>query len=166
MIISMDLVFNEEIERLYIQKYKLLFHYAKSALESPELAEEAVQETFRIACEKAEDLHRSENPQGWLFVTLKYVIANKIRTRNAASKLLSEVISAKLDANPDNELPLELIYEDLAQTDAFCLIKEIAIEGLSYTEMARKRNISYYACKQRVFRAKQFLQEKIKKIEE
>ena len=38
------------------------------------LAEEAVQETFRIACAKADRLAESENRQGWLINTLKNVL--------------------------------------------------------------------------------------------
>lgn len=50
--------------------------YAISALNDRSLAEEAVQDTYRIACAKADDFLSSPNPKGWLLNTLKYVIKN------------------------------------------------------------------------------------------
>ena len=52
------------------------------------LAEEAVQETFRIACAKADRLAESENRQGWLINTLKFVIRNTLRNQTKLKNLL------------------------------------------------------------------------------
>ena len=52
----------KEIEQLYMQMYDMLTAYARSSLSEEALAEEAVQETFRIACQKPEDLCDSPNP--------------------------------------------------------------------------------------------------------
>jgi len=41
---------HREIEKLYVEMYELLLAYARSSLKNEALAEEAVQETFRIAC--------------------------------------------------------------------------------------------------------------------
>lgn len=43
----------QRIEQLYRELYLPLCIYANSALQSRPLAEEAVQDTFRIACTKA-----------------------------------------------------------------------------------------------------------------
>ena len=59
----------QEIDRLYLQMYTRLFEYARSVLPNDALAEEAVQDTFAIACKKPEALLRSPNPPGWLVVT-------------------------------------------------------------------------------------------------
>ena len=40
----------KKIEQLYMQMYDMLTAYARSSLSEEALAEEAVQETFRIAC--------------------------------------------------------------------------------------------------------------------
>ena len=53
-----------EIERLYFKLFEQMRLYAVSALENEALAEEAVQETFRIACMKPEQLLGSANPAG------------------------------------------------------------------------------------------------------
>ena len=64
----------EYIERLYREMYTRLCIYAMSALGSKALAEEVVQDTFRIACIKPDGLMSSKNPRGWLVNTLKNVI--------------------------------------------------------------------------------------------
>lgn len=43
----------QAIEKLYLQMYTRLFAYARSSLPNDALAEEAVQETFVIACQKS-----------------------------------------------------------------------------------------------------------------
>lgn len=41
-----------QIEELYLQMYNGMMAYARSSLSEEALAEEAIQETFRIACQK------------------------------------------------------------------------------------------------------------------
>lgn len=53
-----------ELEYLYRKMHGKLLIYANSVLKDNHHAEEAVQDTFRIACEKVEDLLNSNNPQG------------------------------------------------------------------------------------------------------
>ena len=65
----------EIIAQLYREMYRKLVVYAENAL-NDSLAEEAVQDTFRIACSKYDELMNSSNPQGWLMNTLKNVIRN------------------------------------------------------------------------------------------
>ena len=50
------------LEELYREMYSVLLCYANAALKDKALAEEAVQDTFRIACAKADDLSASVNP--------------------------------------------------------------------------------------------------------
>ena len=67
---------SEIIEQLYLEMHDMLICYARSALEEDGLAEEAVHETFYIACQKPEQLCGSPNPKGWLVQTLKFTIKN------------------------------------------------------------------------------------------
>ena len=78
----MNLQQNEEIKRLYLEMYSKLFDYAFSFLKNESLAEEAVQNTFQIACQKPEKVCNSPNPQGWLVITLKNVISNTVKSRD------------------------------------------------------------------------------------
>ena len=65
----------EFITQLYKEMYEKLVVYAENMLNEG-LAEEAAQDTFRIACSKYDELMNSSNPQGWLMNTLKNVIRN------------------------------------------------------------------------------------------
>lgn len=159
----MKILYREEIERLYLQMFSLLFEYARSTLPNNALAEEAVQETFRIACQKPEALCTSPNPEGWLVNTLKNVICNMERSRNIAKRILRGYFAVhitELTATNDR-VGVEILYDDIADTEEFKLLKEMAIDGRSYLEMAESRNISIDTCRKRVQRAKEKLRKKI-----
>ena len=59
----------------------MLFAYAVTLLGNAATAEEAVQESFRIACMKPEALIRSDNPVGWMVNTMKHAVRNIKRTQ-------------------------------------------------------------------------------------
>jgi RNA polymerase sigma-70 factor (ECF subfamily) len=156
---------SKEIEQLYQQMYSKLFVYARSVLENDALAEEAVQDTFHIACQKVDAVCGSPNPKGWLFNTLKYVISNELRSRSIAKRILMDYFALNInDISISNDhIGLEIIYTDIADTEEFKLLKEMALEGKSHLEMAQARGITVSACRKRVQRAKDFLQKKINK---
>lgn len=154
----------KQIGELYLEMYAMLMAYAQAALEHESLAEEAVQETFRIACEKVDVLLSSPNPRGWLVNTLKFSISNIKSKRRAAQRLLEEyqeVAQLNDRAFSEDILPVEMLYEDLSHTEEFKLLTELAIEGKSHKEMAESRGISVSACKKRVQRAKELFRKKI-----
>ncbi len=160
----MDAAHRKRIEDLYLQMYELLLVYARSNLDTDALAEEAVQDTFVIACQKAQWLLDSPNPKGWLVNTLKNVIRNTLRSQNTAKTILNHYYTQDLgELAAAQEFPdLELLYGNLAQKDEFRLLQELAIEGRSYAQMAQDRGISVEACRKRVQRAREYLQKKIK----
>lgn len=160
----MNAAHSKMIEALYLEMYDKLMAYARSLVESEALAEEAVQETFRIACQKPESVYNSPNPQGWIFITLKNTIRN-IQSYRANAKRLLEIylVACAGEAAYENDrISIEITYEDIADTDEFNLLKEMAIEGRSHEEMAKSRGITINACKKRVQRAKEKLQQKLK----
>lgn len=156
--------YSSQIEALYLELYDKMIVYAESTLGSRPLAEEAVQETFRIACQKSQSVCISPNPQGWIFNTLKFTIKN-IKSNQASAKHLIELYmltqTDELIAAPDH-VSVDVLYENVANTDDFQILKEMAIERRSHEEMAAKRGISVNACKKRVQRAKEKLQQKLK----
>lgn len=151
------------IEQLYMQMYDMLITYARCALSEEAMAEEAVQETFRIACQKPEELCNSPNPKGWLVNTLKFTIQNMKRSRENARQILSEYLAdqSRQVLYSDDKVSLDILYENVADLEAFKLLKEIAIDGKSHLEIALSRGISVSACKKRVQRAKELLQKKL-----
>ena len=153
----------KRIEEFYLEMYDLLFIYARNAFDNESLAEEAIQETFRIVCMKPNDLLSSPNPKGWIINTLKHTIQNMKRSRDKASALLMQYLSAHSNhvTFSEDRISLEVTYENVAGSEEFLLIKEMAVEGKSHLEMAKSRGISVDACKKRVQRAKEFLRRKI-----
>lgn len=155
---------SELIEQLYLEMYDMLISYARCSFEETSLAEEAVQEAFRIACQKPDQLCQSINPKGWLVNTLKFTIRNMKRNRENARQILSTYLIAQNEciAYSEDRLSLQLTYGDVSNSEEFKLIKEMAIDGRSHLEMANARGISVSACKKRVQRAKETLQKKMK----
>lgn len=155
------------IEELYIDMYYLLSAYAQSALNDRPLAEEAVQDTFRIACAKADDLLTCANPKGWLVNTLKYVIRNMIRSRARLNNLIissidfdeNTIIDSTKSVYDEN---IDLLYADLVNSEDYKLLKKIALEKYTMLEAAAELGISVEACKKRVQRAKKKLQDYLK----
>lgn len=154
---------NKAIEQLYLEMYAMLMAYARSALGEEALAEEAVQETFQIACQKPAQLLDSPNPRGWLVNTLKFTIRNMTRSRDSARLILSRYLAARSEsiAFSEDKVSLEILYENVADLEEFKLLKELAIDGRSHLEMAKDRGISVNACKKRVQRAKEILKKKL-----
>lgn len=159
---------NEEqsklIETLFLEMYSMLKSYALSTLKDESLAEEAVQETFRIACSRAEVLFESPNRKGWLVNTLKYTLLNMIRTREHTQQLLSKYLLQQSEAAAfsEDKVNFDIMYQNIVDTEEFKLLKEMAIDGKSHLEMATARGISVDACKKRVQRAKETLRKKLK----
>lgn len=156
--------YSRQIEQLYLEMFDKLISYARYAFREECLAEEAVQEAFRIACQKPDQLCESANPKGWLVNTLKFTILNMKRNRGHAQQILSSYIFDQKDriGFSEDKLSLQLMYEDISDLEEFMLIKEMVIDGRSYLEMANARGISVSACKKRVQRAKERLQKKMK----
>ncbi len=154
---------SQKIEKLYLEMFDKMMAYACCSLDNVALAEEAVQETFRIACQKPDQLCQSVNPQGWLVQTLKYTICNIKSSRATAQKLVEKYLKAQSsDASfAEDHVDPHILYENVAHTEAFQLLVEAAIEGRSNLEMANRRGISVEACKKRVQRAKEVLRKKI-----
>ena len=159
----MDAAQRSFIESLYLEMYDKLMIYANCAFAEESLAEEAVQETFRIACQKPDQFCNSENPRGWLVNTLKFTIRNMRRSRESGQQLLSrylalqnESITYSVDA-----VSMEVLYEDMAHLEEFKLVKEMAVDGKSHLQMAQSRGITVAACKKRMQRAKELLKKKL-----
>lgn len=156
-----------EIEKLYIKQYDMLLTYAAHMLRDASLAEEAVQETFRIACQKADTVYKSDHKEGWLLNTLKNVILNMEKMQFRASRKMTEY-AMLLASFPEknNDIDLDILYKDLASSGEYVLIKELVLEQKSIQEMAESRGISVAACKKRVQRAKQVLRKRLKSIDD
>lgn len=152
------------ITELYGRMYNFMLDYAERRLENRALAEEAVQETFKIAWIKQDDLCSSIRPKGWLMNTLKNVISNMRRNQETASRVMGEYLAANCRdmAITEDGIRFEILYGDAAESEELKLIKELA-DGASYYEMAERRGITVPTCRKRVQRAREVLQKKFLK---
>lgn len=141
------------IEELYMSMYSSMLYYAQNALGDRRLAEEAVQDAFRIAVAKPDSLAESPNPQGWMFLTLKNVIGNIRQSKAYLSEtLLPLYLPSRSSDHKDKELILALA-QFLGEED-FLLVSMVALEGHTLIEAAEKLGISVSACRKRFSRAK------------
>lgn len=154
----------EYIKQMYLELYDMLFEYADSVLKNPARAEEAVQETFRIACQKPQELISSPNPRGWIINTLKHTIQNTRHELERDKRLLAEYLviqNIRVYAREDS-VSLELQYGDMVHLEEYKLLEDMVLKGKSHLEMARERGITVDACRKRVERAKKILKKYLK----
>ena len=149
----------------YQAKRKFLLEYAESSLHNYALSEEAVQQTFEIACRKIDDFCSSPNPDGWLTKTLSFVIRN-IESRQRSERrviAITDDYRPDLAAAPEKPLSLRATYGSLVETPQFRLVYESEVLGRTYKEIARDVGISETTCKKRAERAREWLRRKLRK---
>ncbi|MBP3633363.1 MAG: sigma-70 family RNA polymerase sigma factor [Oscillospiraceae bacterium] len=152
------------IAAIYVEMYEKLKAYASAKLETDGQCEEAVQEVFRIACQKPEDLMNSGNPHGWLMKVMKYTAQNMNRKSWNAARLVAEypVVNGKRVSYTEDTPKLETIFGGTANTEEFRLVKAMAVDGKTHLELAQELGISVAACKKRMERAKKTLKKSLK----
>lgn len=151
------------IEQLYQEMYMPLRAYALGTLNDHSLAEEAVQDTFRIACARVDKLSESDNQKGWLTNTLKNVMQNMQRSRARLNKLVISALPIdEIEVAVTCDIDFNVIYSDLLGKDDFILLKKIVLNNYTMLEVANELGISIVACRKRVQRAKKKLQKLLK----
>lgn len=151
------------LEQLYRKMYYQLLDYATNALSNRALAEEAVQDAFRIACAKIDSCYASENPPGWLMNTLKYVIKNIRRSDSRYNRLLMQLFQevSNHDAQTEDgglgkiDTDIDLVQEIGAEN--YQLLQNVALHRYTMLEAAQELGISVEACKKRLQRIKKQL---------
>ena len=156
-------------DQLFHEMYIPLAQYAKCVLHDNALAEDAVQEAFRIATEKAENVMSSQKPKGWLVKTLKHVLFNMNRSQARYRKRIITIDSVDnsviREYNEEDELLTDMMYSGLVNDKDYELLKLIIFREYTIKEAAEEFGISPEACKKRVQRAKRKLAERITEFE-
>lgn len=150
---------NEFLDSLYRDMAPLMTRYALASISDISQAEEVVQDTFRIACTRIEEIMASPNPKGWLMNTLKFVIHDSQRAKARYLRMLCAVLSAGGDKriSYDLEVGLDVLYGDIVNSDDFLLLERVYLQNRSLREIAEEDGITLEACKKRVQRAKKRL---------
>ncbi len=152
-----------DIEQLYRELYQPMLLYAGQLLQNYAQAEEAVQDTFRIACACYSEMRHSQNPKGWLFNTLKNVIRNQRRARKRLCQMLELLSSQDVPQQETDEMDLGVLYGNLTEKKSYHLLRRLAVDGYTIKELAEEQNISIETCKKRVQRARQELKKYFEK---
>jgi len=151
---------NDLIEQLYKEMYQQMMAYGLTIFKDEELAREAIQEAFKIACSKPTELFSSKNPNGWMVKTLRNVISNIKREQRKTSSMFVSYMTWEKNISLTNTEYTDIHYSDLLDPDEYNLVKMIAIQQYKIQDAADMLGISREACKKRYQRAK----EKMKKI--
>jgi len=151
----------EFIEMHFDMMYRNLISYAMCSLNDISLSEEAVQDTFRIACSKIDLVYTSENPKGWLVNTLRNFIRNIHKSRRVLNKYFVSVMDLEEIEDSKNyaDYGFELIFGDIAKSEDFKLLIKIVLDKCTMLEAANEFGITVDACKKRVQRIKKKLKE-------
>ena len=151
-----------DLEEMYREMYPTLYAYALRILKDHTLAEEAIQDTFCIACAKREQVLSNPKPRGWIMLTLKHVMQNMLRTQRKLQKLLFLAAGEEQPMEGPELLDVDVLFGNVSDSEDFRLLKRIALEQCSIVELAQDLGISVEACKKRVQRARKRLQKKLK----
>lgn len=150
-------------ESHYHESYKPLLRMAYGYLQNPSQAEEAVQETFRVAAEHPDAFLNSPNPTGWLVNTLKHTVLSMRRKEHTYLRLLAKTTALyETDRfHMEDLLTLETLRQDITKTEEFQFLKLFVYDGLSTLEVAQQLGITVNACRIRKSRAIKVLREKL-----
>ncbi len=152
-------------DTVYREMYDMLVSYAESALGNRSaLAEEVVQDTFKLFWMNIDIVRQKPNPRGWLVDTLKNVIRNARRSQARFTNLLLAVSAAHCSNGPVlDELKLDTEYGDLKDNPDYKLLKEFVLEHRTLKEIAQSQGVTVIACKKRIQRAKERLKKYFEK---
>lgn len=142
------------IEKLYIENFDKLYHYANTVLLDSEASKELVNDTFTDAVRKASQLTVHENPVGWLIEALKLNI--KSYKRNQAKKPQIFPLSETEMTEDSSEF---LDYAPALSEEECRMLTLYYEKGYSHKELAEEFGISISASQKRLERIKRRLRQ-------
>ena len=117
-----------DLEQMYREMYPTLYAYALRILKDHALAEEAIQDTFCIACAKREQALSNPKPRGWLMLTLKHVMQNMLRAQRKVQRLLFLTAGEEQPAEAPELLDVAVLFGGVSDSEDFRLLKRIALD--------------------------------------
>lgn len=153
----------ESIEQVYRSFYGGLFIFANSKLRNRELAEEAVQETFRIACSKPNEFRAATNKNGWLVEVLKQVMMDIQKHRAKDIELMAAIANTPSEAlRTYDPAKVEMLYGNYMNDLDFRILVRFSVYGDSIAVISKNTGLSISAVKKRLERARKKYREKLK----
>ncbi|MFC5048625.1 sigma-70 family RNA polymerase sigma factor [Aquimarina hainanensis] len=148
----------KEFSDLFDQHYTPLYNYAFKRLGEKDMSEEIVQETFIKLWQNFESVQKEKRSvQSYLIIVLKNKIIDfyrksKAREKNTNLYFINKELSEELDNEWEINSRIHEIYNSLQAKTAeiFQLSRE---KGLTYKEIAEKKEISVKSVEQHVSKA-------------
>lgn len=149
----------------YHENHSKLFIHACAILRQRSLAEVAVQEAYRIACQNFDKMSKSKNPIGWMKKVVEHTALHILRDqkRNKTLFLPLEGLSPEKEPADSSGSAFELkerCLKAVSQKD-FDFFLRIAMNGYGFIEEADRLGISLGACYKRFERIRAKLKKAI-----
>ena len=143
---------HDTIRSAFYEYSKVLAQHAMRCVCDSKTAEQLVQDTFVVACEKPETFCTHEKPLAWLFAVLN----NKIKQeREDAYRHSHEEYKDELDQRETQpQEPLEYILPRSLDPEERELLILRCEKNWSYEQIAEYKGIRVDACRQKFQRAK------------
>lgn len=151
-------LFSSEYQRL-IRYAQIVFRKRNGNVDPVGRAEEVVQEAFYLACEKRNDLKKSDDPGRWLTAAVTYKIREALREDRKWVKNLMLLPSEEAVPFPEPDALAELI-----PADDYDLLKRLYVEGYTYKELCDELGVSKSNLGMRINRIKKAFRKKHEKI--
>jgi RNA polymerase sigma factor (sigma-70 family) len=146
----------------YHDNHSKLFIHAYAILRQQSLAEVAVQEAYRIACQNFDRMSKSGNPVGWMKKTIENTALHILRDQNRNTTIflsLEELLPGKEPAaRSQSAFELQERCLEIVSPEDFDFFTRIAMNGFSFLEEANRLGISISACYKRFERIRARLQ--------
>lgn len=147
------------LNRIYIEMYSTIYHYAISNVLDENLAQEIAQIVFTKACNDPESIMASPRPNGWLVKALRNTLQEYYRERDRAVELTER--SARVSAIVHRDDYFNVEYSDLLDPEDMKLLRLVDVEGYSTRDAAKVFGILEPTCRKRLQRAREKLRGKI-----
>lgn len=147
---------------LYKQYYNAIAALAYSVTGNKDLAQDAAQETFAIACQRITTLKDNAKFGGWLAGICRNIAKQMLRQKQKLT-LHDNLDIAKDDFNTnDHDETIRKIVWQLRPFDREVIVLRY-YDGLSYEKISQTLGISQQAVNGRLLRAKKKLEKQLKK---
>ncbi len=154
-------------ERLFNDNFRPLLGYAARRVADPTVAADIVAEVFTVAWRRLDEVPPDGEARLWLYGTARRVLANHHRSERRRSGLVVK-IGAHLILHVDRAIPesAETAIDvrralDRLPADGAELLRLVAWEGLTPTEIAQMWSIPAATVRTRLHRARQRLRDEI-----
>ena len=153
-----------EFRSLLLEQIPHLRRYARSLLRGEDEADDLVQECLMRAMRNQHSFKPGTNMRGWMFTILHNLYIDLVRKRATARSLsMLHDTSGQQNAGPNQLHSVELGRLEAAlsqlQEDQKSTLMLIALEGMSYQEVASITGVAVGTVKSRVWRAREALRE-------